>query len=273
MSIPIIVLCDTHFGHDDPGDQRLVELAAEVLAIDAAALVIAGDLGTTSGRGIDACLELFSHFKGIKAITAGNHDLWAPTDKPDLTADEIYNDRLPSKAKEYGFVFLDNDAPVALPDHRYLCGSTGWYDFSFRDDTLSATLDDYLRQTYLGSTWNDARHIKGDFDILEFHRGQVERIRAQLQSLPPDAVACCVTHFIPDAVLLPPEPERRDALFRFGRAFLGSRSFGEIYRSDPRVQLAVSGHSHWKMDVTDGGIRWVNPGGGYNEKRAIIVEF
>ena len=101
----------------------------------------------------------------------------------------------------------------------------------------------------------------------------VQTCALPISALPDDAIACCATHFLPDAVLLPPAPDRSDALFRFGRAFLGSRAYGAIYRSDSRVRLAVCGHSHWRADATDGGIRWVNPGGGYAEKRAVVIEF
>jgi len=60
--------------------------------------------------------------------------------------------------------------------------------------------------------------------------------------------------------------------WRFGNAFMGAEVFGEVLAAEPKVHLAIYGHSHTDGVVTHGHVTGVNCGSTYRRKQYVIVD-
>ena len=68
---------DLHLGVERQGDESVWRMARYLNRVGAQddVLTLNGDLGTED-RTVNACLEMFSRFPGIKLVVPGNHDIW-----------------------------------------------------------------------------------------------------------------------------------------------------------------------------------------------------
>jgi predicted phosphodiesterase len=58
----------------------------------------------------------------------------------------------------------------------------------------------------------------------------------------------------------------------FVRAYFGSPKLGELLASDPRVTHVLCGHTHSQADVMIGGLRAINIGSTYTQKRVLTLD-
>jgi Icc-related predicted phosphoesterase len=287
----ILITADLHYNitrSRRPAEQ----LARRICDTRADALVLLGD---TAGREPGPFLEalgLFERFAGLKLLVPGNHCLWC---RPGENSLQRYHQNLVDWAGRKGFAVLDH-APQMI-DGVGLVGSIGWYDYSYRDESLAIPLAFYehkltpgaaawMGQTELveshsdqledhhmemGMRWRDGQFVKLPFSDQEFTEQLARRLENQLRWLARQVDRIVVfTHHLPFAQLVPPD---RPPRFAFAAAFLGSDRIGQAIRTCSKVTDVYCGHSHWPMEIElPGSLRAVNVGSTYTEKRLEVFD-
>ena len=66
--------------------------------------------------------------------------------------------------------------------------------------------------------------------------------------------------------------QKHNPSWRFGNAFMGAAVFGEILQAEPKVRMAIFGHSHAEGIVTHGHIIGVNCGSTYRRKQYVAID-
>lgn len=252
----IVVTSDIHI--DKNGQETLDALAEVVDRSRADVLVVAGDVATSPTTFLHSLLALRAVVSEV-VIVAGNHDVWSP---PQLVAAGQHawwrlDTLLPALCAEAGVHDLDA-APWRSGDVEFV-GTLGWYDLSMRDEGLGAPEAAYRSGEFAGMKWMD--HVYAAFPDADGARMSIEsvaerlagRLRAQLAaSTAPRIVA--VTHMVAFPEQLHHKPY---AGWRFAQAFIGHRALGEAMLADPRVELAIAGHTHMRSDLQLGSLRAV----------------
>jgi predicted phosphohydrolase len=292
----LLITADLHY--DIPRSRPGVEdLARRAIAQGGDAIVLLGD---SAGADIDEfrrCLDRFAAFEGRRLVVPGNHCLWVPMPPDAQPADaslERYETTLPAAATDCGFEWLD-DGPVVVGDVA-LVGSIGWYDYSFRDESLGVPLEFYerkvspgyaiyhgmdelvarhadrlgARQKRIAARWMDGLRVRLGMTDEAFCRRLNRRLGEQLEAVCPRVErVVALMHHLPFARLVPPDrPDR----FAFAAAFLGAERFGRTLLDHPRVEAVYCGHSHWPMRVRVGGLDAVSIGSTYKDKKLEAVE-
>lgn len=290
-TMKIVITADLHY--DILRSREPARRAAESICHDGGdALVLAGD---TAGADLDRlreALALFADFPGRKLVVPGNHCLWCAGDENSL---DRYERVLPALADECGFSVLDFH-PVQLGAVG-LVGSIGWYDYSFRDESLGIPLPFYAAKVAPGaaayyqeyaelidehrdrlndehleisSRWMDGVRVSLGMSDEQFARRVEDRLAGQLADLASRVEKIvAVVHHLPFIELV---PQGRPPRFAFAAAFMGARRLGEVLLACPKVTHVYCGHSHWPDRRTVGHIQAVNIGSTYTEKRWETLE-
>ncbi len=261
---------DLHYGKQRSGDQAVRDLAKRLDTIRPDVLVIAGDIAIADPRALIECLELFDLPGAHLLAIPGNHDLWSLKSGADSLA--IFERLFTRSTRLAGFQRLDG-APVVV-DGTAFVGSIGWYDYSFADERLQLTKDQYERKVYPGTgSWNDRRFIRWNLSDEQFLNRTLEHLRADLASVREQAQRIvAVTHVLPFEQLV----ERRGfRAWMFQNAYMGSRRIGEVLIEEASrgvPVLSVSGHSHRTAAVQVSGVTALTVGSTYHRKRALLVK-
>jgi len=287
----ILVTADLHYDINRSREPTR-ELARRVCADGGDVLVLAGDSAGADPHTLAECLALFADFRGRKLLVPGNHCLWCRNGETSL---ERYQTLLPHVAVAGGFEMLDS-GPVVV-NGLGLVGSIGWYDYSFREESLGIPLAFYRakfapgaaaycgehaglveahrdrltdRQLAIATRWMDGVHVRLGIDDEAFLARLTQKLRRQLSFLSQRVERIvAITHHLPFEQLV---PRGRPDRFAFAAAFMGSGRLGQVLRDCPKVRWVYCGHSHWPGQVRIGGLRVVNVGSTYLEKRLEVLE-
>jgi len=287
----ILVTADLHY--DIARSRRPSEdLARRALETGGDAIVLVGD---TCGRTIEPlrqCLRLFADFPGRKLLVPGNHCLWCDGRQDSM---ERYERLLPAVAAEEGFGVLDHQ-PVVI-GATGLAGSVGWYDYSFRDESLGipeafyeAKLspgaaayygghDELLaahrhvltdRQMELGVAWADGRHVRLGMSDARFVEMLADKLAGQLADLSSECERIVAfLHHLPFESMVPAgRPDR----FAFAAAYMGAERLGEVLLDCDKLTHVYCGHSHWRDRRRVGRLAVVNIGSTYTDKHLEVLD-
>ena len=237
----IFITSDLHIDQRDRNEITRLASWLENLAKKDDYLILAGDYAN-SLLGISECIKQFDRFPGQKAAIAGNHDLWAA--KGEWLAQERL-DFLQQLFTERGFHPLEK-SPLFIGDLAVV-GAMGWYDYSFRDETLGIPLSFYQNKWHpeLNVGWNDRTycHWSGKSD-LEITSKQLDILKNHLDSVANAKKILVVTHHLTQKRLLFHPRWLISKKWRFLNAFLGSQQFGDLFEQYPAIKNVVSGHVH-----------------------------
>jgi 3',5'-cyclic AMP phosphodiesterase CpdA len=270
----IAVTADLHWGHHARGDAAVTLLVEFLHRQPPDLLLLAGDVGT--GENFASCLRLFEGLASVKALVAGNHDVWVRNDDPRGDSQAVYERHLPTLAAAHGFHYLDA-GPLLLNEHDLaIAGSMNWYDYSW-------ALED-LRRLYPAEEWrlpakrftrgqhNDANFALWDVDDA----GVTARLAAALErhldaSLVEAPRAIVVTHHPPVRELSFPEPYGPPDVDRLlWASLMGNRTIENLLRQRTgRIPLTFCGHTHRARESEVAGGRGFNVGGDYHFKRLL----
>jgi predicted phosphohydrolase len=274
----ILVTADLHYDIQRSRDP-VRELARRACALGGDALVLVGDTAGADLGPLCECLRLFEPFAGRKLMVAGNHCLWC---RPEEDSLHRYERVLPRVVEEEGFQLLDH-MPAVL-DGTGLVGSVGWYDYSFRDESLGIPEAFYRAKVAPGA----AAYLGGHTDLLTAHRHVLtdahmsmgarwmdgEHIRlgvarhlAEVSARAERVVA--FLHHLPFADLV---PKGRPPLFAFAAAYMGAGRLGKALLQCPKVSHVYCGHSHWPAEMRIGPVKVVNVGSTYSEKQLEVLD-
>lgn len=286
----MIALADLHY--NIPRCREAVCAQAEKVCREGGdVLVIAGDTASTDIQYFEQALALFEGFPGRKLLVPGNHDIWV------LAAEDSrrrYEQQLPDICSRFGFDYLDA-GPVHLNGIAFV-GSIGWYDYSFRDESLAVPMrfyeakvgpgaaDSLRRHQHLvnGYTdvteemkritaiWRDGQHVRLGVTDAEFTQELAGKLRRHLAEAARQAERIvAVVHHLPIREMA---PDTDAPNWRFARAFLGSTRFGEILDAEPKVRHVLAGHSHWPHHERRAHAEYINIGSGYHWKHEVTLE-
>ena len=284
----LAVTADLHY--EFPQHRAKVAAVARAMCREKADVAaLAGDTFAGNPENLAECLYLFADFPGLKVLIAGNHDLWAASGD----SFELYDSTIPRVAKACGFHDLDT-GPLIVGDVG-IVGTVGWYDYSFRDESLGIPLRFYEHKAAPGyvlanpelaglldpteelspraraarSYWNDGRMIHWSLDDRRFNAITLERLEAQIQEVHPRVRAIvAITHHIPFAEML---VRKSDPSWAFGNAFMGSAGLGRTLLRHRKVTHAVFGHSHVRGHRRVGHVDATNVGCTYRMKRYDVI--
>jgi putative phosphoesterase len=261
------ITSDLHYSLDRQGDAatRALADAANRLGTPEDVLCLAGDIGADQDS-IEACLELFAAFPGAKCAVAGNHDIWSEAGEDSWSR----LNRLSDIFRLHGFHALE-DGPFVNQDWG-ICGTMGWYDYSFRDD-INVPDEAYRTKIYPGSgdMWGDALHVNWPYTDEEVCNGLVRKLKADLAGLKTERVFVVMHHLPLKSLLVHPRilvPRN----WRFLNTFLGSEEFGRILRADPRVRCVASGHIHLNRTKRLGDQLYLTVGSNYERKQLVAYD-
>ena len=286
----VIALADLHY--NIPRCRAHVQAQARAVCEQGGdVLVIAGDTASTDIHYFEEALDLFKSFPGRKLLVAGNHDIWV------LAAEDSrkrYEQDLPDICSRFGFDYLD--AGPAIIDATAFVGTIGWYDYSFRDESLAVPLRFYEAKVGPGAAeamrrhqhlidghrdvtgamkqitaiWRDGQYIRLGATDAEFTQEQAIKLQRHIDQVAPHVrQIVAVVHHLPISEMAPYAEEPN---WRFARAFLGSCRFGEILDAQPKVKYVLAGHSHWPHRERRTHAEYINIGSGYHRKHQVELE-
>jgi predicted phosphohydrolase len=288
--LKIIALADLHYNIPRCRDAVCAQ-AEKVCREGADVLVIAGDTASTDIQYFEQALAMFRGFPGRKLLVPGNHDIWV------LAAEDSrnrYEQQLPDICSRYGFDYLDA-GPVQV-DGTAFVGSIGWYDYSFRDESLAVPMRFYEAKVGPGAAdslrrhqhlvngyadvteemkritaiWRDGQHVRLGVTDAEFTQELAGKMRRHLQEAAQRAERIvAVVHHLPIREMA---PDTDAPNWRFARAFLGSTRFGEILDAESKVRHVLAGHSHWPHHEQRAHAEYINIGSGYHWKHEVTLE-
>lgn len=261
----IFATSDLHYGVCPDGNAATRRLAAHLRgARSSDVLLLAGDLGV-GDETITECLALFRDFPGVKLAVPGNHDVWVP---PDVGINSHERRaRLPKLFRTAGFHPLE-DGPITI-DGLGFAGCMGWYDYSFRNESLRYPDDCYVSKCEPGSAepvWGDAQYVRWPWSDAEVTKREITRLDAHLRQLSGVREVVVVTHHLPTSRLLFRPRALVSKFWRFANAFLGSDRLGEVIVRHPNVRLAICGHIHDAREAAIGSQRFTSVGSDYEHK-------
>ena len=271
--------------------QPAERLAGQMVAAGGDVLILAGDTAGIDTEKLAQCLHLFARFSGRKLLVPGNHCIWVG---PCQSSWDKYQNILPRVAAQHGFEYLDRQP--ALQDHVAFVGTMGWYDYSYRDESLAIPQRFYTHKLAPGAAarlphyqhllagysdispqaasitarWMDGQWVKWTFLDPQVTRLLADRFAQHLRWAADRAqTIVAVIHHLPFAQML--KKTGRPA-WRFANAFMGSELFGQAMLDQEKCRLAICGHSHRSDEVVVGHVRCVNIGSTYRHKRFISFD-
>ncbi|MEF8788243.1 MAG: metallophosphoesterase [Planctomycetota bacterium] len=262
----LLATSDTHYGEHEEADRATRRLAEQVAASDADAFALVGDVAGAGTGDFRDCLQAFRGFEGTKLVVPGNHDMW--TDGPDSY--RKYTRILPEVADDCGFHMLDQ-GPVTVGDTAII-GNMGWYDYSFRDPSLELTTADYRSKTMEGvGTWMDKLHVNWNLTDEEFTAMCLQRLRRHYRQVQGRAERVVVIlHHVPFEELLYEDTD--NLKWKYCRAYLGARRFGEAIRQWDDVAAVICGHRHRQASFREDGMHAFVVGSRSEVKRLLALD-
>ncbi|UCH04919.1 MAG: metallophosphoesterase [Candidatus Thorarchaeota archaeon] len=245
----IAAISDIHV-RPDKGDEALIEeIHSRVEEISPDVFVIAGDVSSRIATLADALARLRVS-SAMNLFVPGNHDIWFE-EKIGLGSLEKYSTSLSEVCRDSGFLYLP-DAPYVKKKMAFV-GSIGWYDYSFKREDLEIPYKAYAQKEWKGSIWYDLLCIDWGYTDVEATTLFNRKLEYDLSILSESVTKVVfVSHHLPfrDLTLY-----KGRLPWDFFSAFMGSENTGRLLIYDGRVVLAVSGHSHIRMQKRFNGIK------------------
>jgi len=274
-SVRIALTADLHYGtRHASGNEATERLVADLIDNPPDALILAGDIG--AGDDFRRCLALFDRLDCVKALVPGNHDIWVRPYDGRGDSWQVYDELLPSIARESGFHYLDN-GPLMLPNGPAVVGNMNWYDYSWAVDRLPEFFPDWedrlLNKRFTRGQHNDRNFVRWSQTDASFSRLMADRLDAHLRAAFVERErAIVVMHHPPLRSMLPTLDTELPPDSWLWRAFSGNAAVESRIEADAdAIPLIFCGHTHRQTDRMHLGMRTINIGGDYHFKRLMRV--
>ncbi|TLQ21208.1 phosphohydrolase [Lentilactobacillus parafarraginis] len=226
-------------------------------------LVIMGD----SANGLDRNLAFYEQLQNQLPVPfwtlIGNHDLYVSAPREKSITDI-------QRASRHAYRELDR-LPTALTrhpivtNHWMITGINGWYDYTFAKHYDERKLSRYTNNVIAKHVWPDQLYINGNQIDARRDRDWVTRQIFEWQHQINGMVfgsrkLLVASHMLPTKRLARQMPIPLYDRFLYQ---LGSERYRELFE-DNHVTIALSGHSHMPMKLTNHGIYYQNLSLGYD---------
>jgi putative phosphoesterase len=241
--VRLAVLSDLHLDSYPDPEELLNAVIVSATEGGAEGFLLAGDVSGDYELTLQTLYRLDHAFDQGCFFVPGNHDIWNQNYRH-LSSWDIYH-RLLSYPKNLA------RGPFDLESGWKLVGDIGWYDYSFGSADFSR--EEFDRMEHRGRVWQDRVFALWGMPTADVHRHFLTKLQRQL--VPGDAKrrVVMVTHVVPVREFTVPF---RPHLWDYLNAFMGGVSYGELaLRSG--VDIAVSGHVHFRRQVLRGGTRFI----------------
>lgn len=230
-------------------------------------IVFCGDTTTGAFGSLDFYNDLSQRVSTQILEIPGNHELYCTAGRKKRRE----NEDLCFDADEYLELMLGHPLyslclhPIVHGDW-VIIGSPSWYDFSLHrkfHHMSAATKRRFLRRCpeykyVLTDENNPYINEKITAQSLQFMEQQLQTIRQRPGG---DRYRICsVIHMLPR-----PELYKQSHIWSTTIAFMGSKYYAELYEKY-NVDLCICAHSHIRMEMEAGGVRYVNVSLGHNFK-------
>ncbi len=262
----IAAISDLHVLPDGSDGALLERIEQRVQEIQPDVFIIAGDISDHLSVLSDS-LEALHASDCTNLYVAGNHDIWFE-DAGGPGSLEKYSHSIRGICREKGFIHLP-DSPYIQGNTAFV-GSMGWYDYSFRRESLNIPIENYEQKEFRGAVWYDVFKIDWTFTDAEATALLNEKLEYDLKTLPENVTQVVhVSHHLPFQELT----VYRDKFpWDFHSAFMGAKSTGLILEKDMRVILSISGHSHVRNKISKGYITAITVPLGYGRPNIEKIE-
>ncbi len=237
------VLSDLHLDSYPDPEELLNAVIVSATQGGAAGFLLAGDVSGDYRLTLETLERMDRAFERGCFFVPGNHDVWNQNYRR-LSSWDIYH-RLLSYPKNLA------RGPFELESGWNLIGDMGWYDYSF--GSTHFTRKEFDRMEHRGRVWQDRTFALWGMSTVDVHRHFLTKLRRQLLWGARKRRTVMVTHVIPVREFTVPF---RPRLWNYLNAFMGGESYGELARLSG-VDIAVSGHVHFRRQVVRGGTRFI----------------
>ncbi len=237
------VLSDLHLDNYPHPEELLSAVLLSAKNGGADAFLLAGDVAGRYDKTLEILRQIDGAFPRGCLFVPGNHDIWNK-EHEGLSSWDIYNRLL---------AFPRNLArgPRDIGNGWVAVGDIGWYDYSFGSPSYSTS--DFDRMEHGGRVWQDRHFARWGMSPSAVHRHFLCKLERQLERVREGAKVLLVTHVVPVAEFTVPF---RPQLWGYLNAFMGGASYGRLALRYG-VQVAVSGHVHFRRQVVHGSTRFV----------------
>ena len=224
-------------------------------------LVIAGDLANTIANAIDVLREAIEHYDMI-IFTDGNHEHYQ---RKAFVSDNMVTLEQFCRTSGKSLIFLGNQKFLLKKGNTAFVGCNGWYDFNFGTGTPVEQRNVWLHFS------NDPKCILFHSPPEELALLQANRLAAVVAELQDDdaiETSVVITHTAPVKEGLSLDDEKY-FLNQLNGAY-GNSKMTKVISADfhNKIKVWVFGHTHYKKDFIQNGIRFLsNPRGYHNENR------
>lgn len=201
-------------------------------------LLIAGDVSNHYLE-TDAFLKKTSDLSGVPILfVPGNHDYWAKnhglTDTHEVDA---Y-----FRKQAYSLI----NKPYIINDKWAVVGTPGWYDYGYGNQKIYTT-EKFEKKQYSFATWNDKHYVDWGMSDQEVSEKMLRQVSEDLKSVGKRNVIF-MTHVATHPEFVIPLPHR---VYNYANAFLGAKSYEQLYDEFPTILYSIMGHVHLRKVVQD----------------------
>lgn len=233
-------LSDLHIDRNDEysglnAERTLADLVKE-REIDY--LLIAGDISNHYEK-THAFIKKVEQLSQVPVFfVPGNHDYWA------RDHDETDTCKLNAFFNEQTYSLVDK--PVLIGENWAVVGTPGWYDYGY-GNSQKYDNEAFEKKQYGFASWNDRHYVDWGKSDQQISQDMLTQLKQDLKSVGNRQIIL-MTHVATHPQFVIPLPHR---IYNYANAFLGAKSYEQVYTDFPNIKYSIMGHVHFRKVVRD----------------------
>jgi len=230
-------------------------------------IILAGDIGSQSrSKTLNIDIENFLidtlKYGSIVIYVAGNHEFWGSR------IDKFHRLIREFERKNSNFYFLDNES-LFINDIEFI-GSTLWTDFNNEDPLTYLEIGGSKSYGRTANTSNDYRKIKykdnnqyrkiNTLDTLKLHKQAIRYIKSRINQKHTQFV---ISHYAPSEIFLDKDRYSEERKNGYKHEITKYAYYSELEELAENFQFWAAGHTHFYVNITKNGVRYLSNPRGY----------
>ena len=236
------VLSDLHIDKNKEGlieGETFSSLVSELIdrqSVDV--FLLAGDV-SDDYRITQEFIETVKQKSGVPLyFVPGNHDYWS------------INHEVKDTNRLHDFFAEQEESLISRPrilnDEWAVVGNPGWYDYGYGNRQVYS-YDQFASKKYKFAYWNDARYINWGRSDQEVSQEMLDQLKEDISKVGGRKIIL-MTHVATHPNFVMQLPHR---LYDFANAYLGAKSYEELYGHFPQIKYSIMGHVHFRKVVKE----------------------